>query len=342
MRAVLPPRFDFQLVTFDPAVEHHFKRVLAGKTDRLPFLFAMRACPAESGRTEKDGNPYLSNLYERYRMSLAQGRSFMMKRIIGGTLTAGFCLAQAAAGLAADRPCPAVARCESTPGSEFIGQAAEAIEKHIEAEAVTRAALLAQVRAIPDDPEVKRQKLAANLALLRRGGGHFQRARDAIGAAWLILGQRDNDSALLEKALAAYRENLQEKSHERTSKAWAMTQYNTGLVLSALGARENDPARLEEAVEAYREALKVYTRERMPAYWALTHDQLGNALLKLGQSESGTVRLEEAAQSCRNALSIPGARAAAIAPRARRNLALAEELIGTRRARASAATPDVN
>jgi hypothetical protein len=59
------------------------------------------------------------------------------------------------------------------------------------------------------------------------------------------MGERENGTAQLEEAVAAYREALQELTRARPLQ-WAMTQMNLGSALVSLGERESGTARLEE------------------------------------------------------------------------------------------------
>ena len=63
-----------------------------------------------------------------------------------------------------------------------------------------------------------------------------------------MLGERESGTALLNEAVAAYREALKERTRERVPLDWAMTQSNLGNALQSLGARESGTAGLEEAV----------------------------------------------------------------------------------------------
>ena len=81
-------------------------------------------------------------------------------------------------------------------------------------------------------------------------------AQNNLGFALKWFGERENDTAKLEEAVAAFREALKERSRERVPIDWATTQHNLGVALFALGGRERGTATLEEAVAAFREALK--------------------------------------------------------------------------------------
>ena len=116
------------------------------------------------------------------------------------------------------------------------------------------------------------------------------------------LGMRENNTARLEEAVAAYREALKEQTRENAPPLWASTQSSLAGALTTLGMRENNTARLEEAVAAYREALKEQTRENAPPLWASTQSGLAGVLTTLGESENNTARLEEAVAAYREAL----------------------------------------
>jgi tetratricopeptide (TPR) repeat protein len=127
-------------------------------------------------------------------------------------------------------------------------------------------------------------------------------ARNDLGNALRVLGERESGTARLEEAVAAFRAALEERTRERVPLDWALTQNNLGNALRVLGGRESGTARLEEAVVALRAALEEYTRERVPLDWAMTQNNLGAALRSLGERENATARLEEAAAAYRAAL----------------------------------------
>ena len=58
-----------------------------------------------------------------------------------------------------------------------------------------------------------------------------------------MLGERENGTARLEEAVAAYRAALEERTRQRVPLEWAMTQKNLGTALLVLGGRENGTAR---------------------------------------------------------------------------------------------------
>src|SRR5262249_18311024 len=119
-------------------------------------------------------------------------------------------------------------------------------------------------------------------------------AKNDLGLALWVLGERESGTARLEEAVDIFRAALNERTRERAPLEWAMTQNNLGNALRALGVRESGTARLKEAVSAFRDALEERTRERGPLDWAVTQNNLGTALQALGVRENGTARLEEA------------------------------------------------
>ena len=63
--------------------------------------------------------------------------------------------------------------------------------------------------------------------------------RKTLGNALSNLGGRENGTAKLEEAAAAYREALKEQTRERVPLQWAGAQNNLGNALWRLGEREN-------------------------------------------------------------------------------------------------------
>jgi tetratricopeptide (TPR) repeat protein len=149
---------------------------------------------------------------------------------------------------------------------------------------------------------IERYKGLASLAPRERVPFEWARIQDGLGIALTIFGRRESGTAILEEAVATFREALKERTRERVPLDWAMTQTNLGAALFRLGERESGTTKLEEAVGAYRQALKERTPERAPLEWAATQRNLGNALFRLGERESGTAKFEEAVTAYRTAL----------------------------------------
>ena len=104
-----------------------------------------------------------------------------------------------------------------------------------------------------------------------------------LGTALRTLGERESDTARLEQAVAAYRDEQKEYTRERVPLYWATTQTNLGTALRTLGERESGTERLEQAVAAYRDALKEFTHERAPLQRAMTTGNQGVALQLLAE-----------------------------------------------------------
>jgi tetratricopeptide (TPR) repeat protein len=124
----------------------------------------------------------------------------------------------------------------------------------------------------------------------------------AFALAMETIGEQADDNRALADSVAAYRNVLEELTHERVPLQWAATQNKLGNALRMLGARESGTERLQEGIAAYRAALEESTRERVPLQWAATQTSLGNALSILGERQSGKAHLEEAVAAYRAAL----------------------------------------
>ena len=95
-------------------------------------------------------------------------------------------------------------------------------------------------------------------------------AQNNLGSALGTLGEREEGTARLEEAVAAYHAALEERTRDRVPLDWAATQANLANALGKLGERESGTAHLEEAVAAYHAALEEGTRGRVPLQWAGT------------------------------------------------------------------------
>jgi hypothetical protein len=60
----------------------------------------------------------------------------------------------------------------------------------------------------------------------------WARIQDGLGIALTIFGRRESGTAILEEAVATFREALKERTRERVPLDWAMTQTNLGAALS--------------------------------------------------------------------------------------------------------------
>ena len=106
-----------------------------------------------------------------------------------------------------------------------------------------------------------------------------------LGAAQVVLGERDSDPAWLNAALNSYQPASTVYTREAAPNDWARMQRNSGAVLSLLGERTGDTASLREAVDHYRAALDEYTQQDSPLDVAVTQSNLGQALRVLGERD---------------------------------------------------------
>ncbi len=132
----------------------------------------------------------------------------------------------------------------------------------------------------------------------------WARTQDNLGIVLQRLGQRMNDSEMLQAAAEAFRSALQVRTRESVPAEWAMTQHNLGAVLRTLSERANDPQLLQESMDAYQSALAVRTRESGMVEWAQTQNNLGNVLRALGERTNDPERLQAAASAFRSALEV--------------------------------------
>jgi len=107
-----------------------------------------------------------------------------------------------------------------------------------------------------------------------------------LGTALETLGERESGTARLERAVAAYRAALEERTRERVPLDWAKTQTNLGNALEALGERESGTARLEQAVAAYNGALEVFVAARADRYESICRGNRDRAQAILDQRKS--------------------------------------------------------
>ena len=103
---------------------------------------------------------------------------------------------------------------------------------------------------------IERYRRVVSLAPRERAPLEWARIQDGLGIALTIFGRRESGTAILEEAVATFREALKERTRERVPLDWAMTQTNLGAALFRLGERESATAKFEEAVAAYRQALE--------------------------------------------------------------------------------------
>jgi uncharacterized caspase-like protein len=113
-------------------------------------------------------------------------------------------------------------------------------------------------------------------------------------------GEATGDRAVLDQALAAYREAL--GFSDENSLDWAITNNDTATVLQVMGERMSDTAALEEATAMLESSLAVFEREKDDALWAKAKSNIGNVLMMLGERESDSGKLEDSVAAFRSVL----------------------------------------
>ena len=131
---------------------------------------------------------------------------------------------------------------------------------------------------------------------------HRMTLQRALGDGLHTLGERELDTANLEKAVAAYRAALEAGNQESMPEERARVQNNLGNTLLGLGQRKTSTKLLKQAAVAYRAALKEFPRERAPLKWAIAQTNLGVALWALGRQGKDSDLLKQAVAAHRAAL----------------------------------------
>jgi uncharacterized caspase-like protein len=115
-------------------------------------------------------------------------------------------------------------------------------------------------------------------------------------------GATTGDRAVLEQALAAYREILDFIPNGVKDVYWARTSNNMAAVLQSIGERSADSTALEEALAMFREAMTVLEREKDDASWAAAQSNVGNILIALGERRGDAKTIGEGVAAFRAAL----------------------------------------
>lgn len=114
--------------------------------------------------------------------------------------------------------------------------------------------------------------------------------KNNLGNVYQILGARGDDTDS-EKAIASYKDALEERTRDKVPLLWAMTKNNLGNVYARLGER-GDVEFLETAIIVYEDALKERRRDIVPLDWATTKNNLGNVYQYLGDGgEAGAFEM---------------------------------------------------
>jgi tetratricopeptide (TPR) repeat protein len=88
----------------------------------------------------------------------------------------------------------------------------------------------------------------------------------SLGAALVILGEREKGTARLEEAVAALHEALKERTREDTPFLWAQTQEKLALAHFALFDKGSEPTHRDDALNAIGGALEEYGKAKAVFY----------------------------------------------------------------------------
>ena len=111
-------------------------------------------------------------------------------------------------------------------------------------------------------------------------------ARNDLGYALALLGQRTEDVGTLEDAARASREALAEFKRGETPILWAGAQHYLGVSLSGLAAIKNDKALWENAIEALQQSVEVFEENGAMAEAAKATRRLEDAQASLAAWQS--------------------------------------------------------
>jgi len=87
-----------------------------------------------------------------------------------------------------------------------------------------------------------------------------------LGAALVILGEREEGTARLEEAFSALHEALEERTREDTPFLWAQTQEKLALAHFTFFAKSGEPSHRDDALNAITGALGEYGNAKAAFY----------------------------------------------------------------------------
>jgi uncharacterized caspase-like protein len=122
-----------------------------------------------------------------------------------------------------------------------------------------------------------------------------------LGQVLSILGQRQVDTALLERALDTLRAARDRYPAGHTLEK-AVVETNIGGALWTIAQRDGDMAKLVQAIATFRAALDFFDRAREPKLWGDTQANLAGALYEFGRLTANRGAIEESRRAFENAL----------------------------------------
>lgn len=106
-----------------------------------------------------------------------------------------------------------------------------------------------------------------------------------LGAAYADLARYENAPEMLQKAIDAYQQALQNRSPDLDPQRYASTQNNLGTAHWNLAQHQKPLENLRCAIAAYSEALHFYRPEQDPLNYAMIQNNLGTAYWNIAQYE---------------------------------------------------------
>lgn len=154
----------------------------------------------------------------------------------------------------------------------------------------------------------------AYLALIAMEAGAPQRLapgtlKNNLGNVYRGLGDLENDAAMLENALSAYREARDEIGVRGGKHRRELVQNNIALTLWMIGERRRHPAPVLRAIDIHERLLLGHDEEARPLAWARTHHNLGLARLTLGEISQDISLVNGAIDNFQQALTYRNAQA---------------------------------
>ena len=95
-----------------------------------------------------------------------------------------------------------------------------------------------------------------------------------LGAALQKLGEREENTQILEHAIAAYENALKEWTHEQMPMAWAMTMANLAVAQKTLAQRLNDASLARVALTGFEAVAQVFRGASHAQYYDFATEQV--------------------------------------------------------------------
>jgi uncharacterized caspase-like protein len=126
--------------------------------------------------------------------------------------------------------------------------------------------------------------------------------RNNMATVYQTIGQRELDTANMEKAVDILRDSLVIFEREKDVVNVSTAHHNLGNVLLTIGERKSDVKTLEQAAIEMRKALAMRDRKKIPMDWASTQNNLGLVLNLIAERKGGGKLYDESEAAYRAAL----------------------------------------